>query len=165
MSRLGGASGASAQPATEVELIWLDGRLEHWIRFGRNTQERIVSRRTRIVSFSPGAVFAFVAWSANDFGTVRSRIDVIRAAGVGTAYTTVPFVRPGGELLLSVRTWPRVSKVLAAIDAIEAAGVDPCEAAPEHWHHLGNRIAAGERFRPYTRERHLAWLRRRELGL
>jgi hypothetical protein len=35
--------------------------------------------------------------------------------------------------------------------------------APEHWRHVHNRLAAGETPRPYTRERHRAWLLRREL--
>src|SRR3546814_4895484 len=38
---------------SEIELIWIEKRLEHWIRFGRIASERIVSRKTRIVSFRP----------------------------------------------------------------------------------------------------------------
>ena len=53
--------------------------------------------------------------------------------------------------------------MLAAIDATEAARVDPCDAAPDHWRHVANRIAAGQQPRPYTIERHRAWLKRREI--
>src|SRR3546814_2196600 len=67
------------EDCTEIELIWIEKRLEHWIRFGRIASERIVSRKTRIVSFRPDAIVAFVRWSANDFGTVHSRIDILRA--------------------------------------------------------------------------------------
>ena len=49
------------------------------------------------------------------------------------------------------------------IDAVEAAGVDPCDAAPDHWRHIHNRIAAGHQPRLYTVERHSAWLKRREI--
>ncbi len=59
---------------TEVELYWQKGRIERWIRFGRVAQERIIDRRRRIVSFSPGSIFAFVRWAANDHGTIASRI-------------------------------------------------------------------------------------------
>jgi hypothetical protein len=59
-----------------------------------------VTRRTRVLSFRPGAVFALVRWTANDFGTVHSRIDIMGAALPGQAYTAVPFVRPGGDLSL-----------------------------------------------------------------
>ncbi|WP_163981027.1 DUF2840 domain-containing protein, partial [Raoultella ornithinolytica] len=78
-------------------------------------------------------IFAFVRWAANDYGTVSSRIDIVRAVGAGEAFTTLPFVRPGGDILLKIEGWPKVSQVLAAIDATEAARVDPCDAAPDHW--------------------------------
>jgi hypothetical protein len=51
--------------------------------------------------------------------------------------------------------------VLEAIAAVEAAGVDPCEAAGDHWRHVHNRLTAGESPRPYTAERHRAWLTRK----
>lgn len=149
---------------TEIELIWIEKRLEHWIRFGRVAGERIVSRKTRILAFRPDALVAFVRWSANDYGTIRSRIDILRAVRSGEAYTTVPFVRPGGELLLSIEGWPKVRWALELIDAIEAVGLDPCDVAPDHWRHAHNRLSAGEAVRAYTPERHEAWLRRKALG-
>lgn len=154
---------ASRSRLTEVELTWIEKRLEHWIRFGRIAQDRILTRKTRVVSFRPGAIFAFVRWTANDYGTITSRVDIVRAADAGQPYTTLPFVRPGGDILLHVESWPKVSQVLAAIDAVETAGVDPCDAAADHWRHVHNRIVAGHEPRPYTMERHRAWLKRREI--
>ena len=148
---------------THVELTWIEKRVEHWIRFGRIAKDEIVDRRRRVVSFRPAAVFAFVRWAANDYGTVSSRIDIVRAVGAGEPFTTLPFLRPGGDILLKIEGWPKVSQVLVAIDATEAAGVDPCDAAPDHWRHVHNRIAAGHQPRPYTLERHRAWLKRREI--
>ena len=148
---------------TRVELTWIEKRIEHWIRFGRVAKDEIVDRRRRIVSFRPGAMFAFVRWMSNDYGTISSRIDVVRAVADGEPFTTLPFVRPGGDILLTIDGWPKVAQVLAAIDATEAAGVDPCDAAPDHWRHVHNRIAAGHQPRPYTLERHRAWLKRREI--
>ena len=157
-----GCDGAGCQ--THVELIWIKQRLEHWLRFGLHVGERIVSRRTRVLSFPPNALFALVRWAANDHGTVRSRIDIVRTVRPGEAYTTLPFVRPGGEILLSIEGWPRVEKVLAAIDLVEAAGVDPTRAAPDHWRHVHSRIAAGMHPRAYTIARHRAFESRQELG-
>lgn len=157
------AAGAPASGLTEVELTWIEGRFEQWIRFGRVAAERIVNRRTRIVAFRPGAIFAHVRWSSNDFGTVHSSIAIVAAVAPGSPFTTLPFVRPGAEILLQIEGWPKVREVLQAIDAVEAAGVDLCDAAPDHWRHLSNRIAAGMPFRPYTADRHAAWLRRRSV--
>jgi hypothetical protein len=160
----GGAFSALARNTlTHVEVTWIEKKLEHWIRFGRIAQDRILSRRTRVVSFRPGAIFAFARWASNDFGTIVSRIDVVRAVAAGEPYTTLPFVRPGGEILLKIEGWPKVRQVLAAIDAVEAAGVDPCDAAPDHWRHVHQRITAGHQPRLYTAERHSAWVKRREI--
>jgi hypothetical protein len=148
---------------TRVELTWVEKKIEHWIRFGRIAGDQILTRRTRVVSFRPEAIFAFVRWASNDYGTIVSRIDVVRAVVPGQHYTTLPFVRPGGEILLRIDGWPKVQQVLNAIDAVEAAGVDPCDAAPDHWRHIHNRIAAGHQPRPYTAERHQAWLQRKDL--
>jgi hypothetical protein len=146
---------------TRVELTWLEKRIEHWIRFGRIAEERVLNHRARVVSFAPGSVFAFVRWASNDFGTIISRIDVVRAVAPGEPYSTLPFVRPGGEILLRIAGWPNVSRVLQAIDQVEAIGVNPADAAPNHWRHVHNRLAAGEEPRAYTSARHNAWLLRR----
>jgi hypothetical protein len=148
---------------THVELIWLEKRIEHWIRFGRDVAEQILDRRRRILSFAPNSVFAYVRWAANDFGTVVSRIDILRAVGPGEAFSTVAYVRPGGEILLRLSGWPKVERVLQAIDAVEQLGIDPADACPEHWRHVQNRLASGDAPRPYTRERHSAWLLRRRI--
>lgn len=156
-------SANSPDALTHVELAWMEGRIEYWIRFGRAAGERIIDRRRRVICFRPGAVFAFVRWAANDYGTVISRIDIVRAVAPGAAYQTLPFVRPGGEILLKIEGWPKVEQVLQHIDAVEAADVDPCDAAPDHWRHVAHRMSAGHEPRPYTRERHQAWLKRREI--
>ena len=145
---------------TEIELYWLEGKIERWIRFGRDVDERILDRRRRVLAFKPGTVIAFVRWASNDFGTVVSRIDILRAVDDGKACSTVPRVTPGGEVLLRSFGWPKVERVLKAIDAVEALGVDAGDADPNHWRHIHNRIAVGLEPRPYTRERHRAWLMR-----
>lgn len=154
----------AAPHLTHVELTWREGRLEHWLRFGHAAAEQRLDRFRRIVSFEPGSVFAFVRWASNDYGTVLSRIDIARAVGPGEAYQTLPFVRRGGELLLSINGWPKVEKVLRGIDAVDALGLDPAEAAPEHWQHVHNRLTVGHEPRAYTLEQHRAWLMRRRIA-
>ena len=148
---------------THVELIWLEKQIEHWIRFGRDVAEQILDRRQRVLSFAPGSIFAFVRWMANDYGTVVSRIDILRAGAPDEAYSTVGSVRPGGDILLRISGWPKVERVLQAIDAVEQLGIDPADACPDHWRHIHNRLAAGDVPRPYTREQHRAWLLRRRI--
>lgn len=150
---------------TEVELAWFEGRIERWIRFGRIVEERRLDRRRRIVCFAPDSLFALVRWQGGDHGTTVSRIAVLRAVRPGESFTTMPFVSPGAEILLDIAGWPKVEAVLAAIDAVEAAGVRAADAAPDHWRHVGARIGVGMPARRYDRARHRAWLWRRRLGL
>lgn len=148
---------------TQVELLWIKKRIEHWIRFGRIATETVLDRNRRVVSFTPGSLFAFVRWASNDYGTVVSRIDVLRAVAPGERYSTVPCVRPGGKILLRLTGWPTVEKVLQTIDAVEALGINPADAAPEYWHHVHNRLTVNEQPRRYTQTRHQAWLQRRKI--
>ncbi|MBV9018688.1 MAG: DUF2840 domain-containing protein [Alphaproteobacteria bacterium] len=148
---------------TRVELAWYEGEIERWIRFGRIAEERIIDRRRRIVSFAPTSIFAYVRWTSNDYGTRVSRIDILQAVASGEAISTVPFVTPGGQILLRLASWPRVERVLQAIDAVEALGIGPTEVPPDYWRHVHNRITAGQNPRPYTLPRHRAWLLRQEV--
>lgn len=146
---------------TRVELVFLKDRIERWIRFGRPIAEQVHDRRRRAVMFAPGAVFAFVRWRAGDYGTVDSRIAVLRAVAPGAPFTTYPEVSPGAEILLDLAGWTRVQAVLEAIDGVERVGVRPELAAPNYWRHVGARIGAGLPPREYSRRRHRAWLLRR----
>jgi hypothetical protein len=148
---------------TTVELLWLEKRIENRIRFGRPISEKIVDTHRRVLSFAPGSIFAFVRWTSNDFGTVLSRIDILRAAAPGQRYSTVPWINPGGESLLRLSGWPKVERVLQLVDAVEALGIDPADAAPDYWHHVHNRLSVNEAPRTYTRGRNQAWLHRRKV--
>lgn len=145
---------------TEVELLWLEKRIENRIRFGHSVEERILDRRRRVLSFAPGSIFAFVRWTTNDFGTAISRIDILRAVAPGQRCSTVPYVKPGGDILLRLSGWPKVERVLQLIDAVEALDIDPANAAPDYWHHVHNRMSVNEKPRLYTKARHQAWLQR-----
>jgi hypothetical protein len=148
---------------TTVELLWLEKRIANRVRFGHSVSETILDRNRRTLSFAPGSVFAFVRWTSNDFGTVLSRIDVLRAVAPGESYSAVPWIKPGGASLLRLSGWQKVERVLQLIDAIEALDIDPADAAPDYWHHVHNRLSVNETPRPYTRSRHQAWLHRRRV--
>ena len=148
---------------TQVEVLWLEKRIENRVRFGRIAEEQKIDRSRRVLSFAPGSIFAFVRWTSNDFGTVISRIDVLRTVAPGQRCSTVPYVKPGAESLLRLAGWQKVERVLQAIDAIEALGINPADVAPDHWQHVHNRLSVNESPRSYTKARHQAWLHRQRV--
>ncbi|RWR27404.1 DUF2840 domain-containing protein [Sinirhodobacter populi] len=149
---------------TLVELTFQKQQIEHWIRFGRKSYEQILDRSRSIVGFPPDSIFAFVRWAKGEHGTILSRIDILRAIRRDEPFQTLPFVRPGGEILLRLNTWAKVQQGLAAIDAVDALGIDPADAAPDHWRHVHNRLTAGLEPLDYTPERHAAWLGRERIA-
>lgn len=148
---------------TDVTLVWQEGLREDWLKFGKPVASRIIDRRRRIESYAADQVFGLVRWASNEYGTVRSALDIVRALEAGEPCTPVAQVDPGGEVLLSVHGWPKVAQVFRLIDAIEASGIDPCDVAPDHWRHIHNRLSARERPRDYSPARHRAWLKRKPL--
>lgn len=125
----------------------------------------VQDRRRRTVSFAPSAVFALVHWEAGDYGTTLSRLWVLRAVQPCAPCDRISFVNPGAETLLDLKTWVKVRAGLKAIDAIETLGIKPEAVCPDHWRHVGGRIAVAEPPSPYTPARHRAWLSRKRLGL
>lgn len=148
---------------TDVTLVWREGKREDWLKFGKPVAERIIDRRQRIESYAAGEVFGLVRWASNEYGTVRSTLDIVRAVEASEPCAPVPQVNPGGDVLLSVHGWPKVAQVFRLIDAIDASGIDPCDVAPDHWRHIHNRLAGREAPRDYNPARHRAWLQRKAL--
>jgi hypothetical protein len=130
---------------TQVELLWIEKRIENRIRFGHIIHQTILDGRRRRVSFAPGSIIAFVRWASNEYGTVVSRIHILRAVAHGERYSTVPFVQPGGEILPNLARWPKVERVFHAIEVVEALGINPADAAPEHWRHVQTGLASTRR--------------------
>jgi hypothetical protein len=145
---------------THVDVLWIRQRVENRVRFGRIEQRHVIDRHWRVVSFAPDSIFAFLRWASNAYGTAYSQIDILRAVAPGEGYVTAPHVHPGGDSLLHISGWPKVEKVLHAIEVVEALGIDPADVAPDYWRHVHNRLSAGDRPQSYTRTRHRAWLRR-----
>jgi hypothetical protein len=161
--RLPSSLPSSPQPI-EVDLTWIAGKIEHRIVFGRSFAERTTDPQHRTISFAPGNIFGVMRWASSDYGLTAVRLEILRAPKPSERGTRVPFVHPAVEILLRASGWADVQRAIRIIDAVQAAKIDPADAAPDYWLHVGNRLAAAERPRPYTRARHLVWLLRRRLS-
>lgn len=161
---MAGPSSHSTEPLTWVELVFDPGRTERWIRFGQAVDQRIVSRRNRFVAFRPGAVFAYVRWAANAYGTVVSRLDILQAADPTRDRIAISGVVPGAVSLLRLSGWPRVRRALDLIDVVESGGFEPGEVAPDYWRHVHARMAVSLPPLAYTAERHRAFRLRQQVS-
>ena len=135
---------------TRATVLFLDGKVNDRVRFGRLAGERIIDRRARVALFAPGSLFGYVQWRANRFGTELWRVFVLRAGAPGERLETVPGIAPGAHILLSLGGQARVQRALDLIDVIEAEGTDPADVPESYWRVVQNRLAAGLPCRTYA---------------
>ncbi|BAJ82000.1 hypothetical protein ACMV_26530 [Acidiphilium multivorum AIU301] len=153
------------EPLNSVMLVLIRRCVEHWLRFGHDVREQILDRRRRLNWFALGAEFASFRWWLNDFGTVVSLVDILRACTPAEPCSTVSGVDSGGEILLRQSGWSRVQHVFATIGVIETVGFDPADIAPHYWRHAHNRPTCDAAPRPYQDDQHRAWQRCRRMGV
>lgn len=146
-----------------VSLAFVEHRVNVYLRFGRPAREIVLDRWRRVAVFMPGAVCCRIKWIGNDFGTALWQLMVLQAPTLLDDAQRVSGVQPGARILLRTDAEHRVKAVLAAVDAIEAAGIDPCTVATVYWRMVGNRLAARLPLPAYTSERHAAYLAREAL--
>lgn len=163
-ARSGPASGLRARAAVHADRPHPDrGTYRAVGSLWPHRRDQVTGPGRRSIFFRAGATCAVVRGTSSDFGTVHSSIAIVSAVAAGRPCACLPHVQPGGELLLRVDGRAKVQRVLAAIDAVEAAGLDACDVSPDHWRHVSDCVGAGTLFRPYGTERHAAWLRRRAI--
>ncbi|WP_249931146.1 DUF2840 domain-containing protein [Ramlibacter sp. 2FC] len=143
-----------------VSLAFVEQRVNVWLRFGQPVRETALDRWRRVVVFVPGAVCCRVKWIANDYGTALWQLMVLQAPMPFDGAQRISGVVPGARILLRAEGERQVKAVLAAIDAIEQWGIDPCTVAVTYWRTVGNRLAARQPLPEYTPERHMAHVAR-----
>ena len=116
---------------TTVELLWLERRHRKQGPVQPRSSRTIASTVVGVFSHSRLAhLSAFVRWASSDFGAAIWRVDILRAATPGQRYSTVPWVKPGGDILLRITGWSKVERVLQLVDAVEALDIHPADVAP-----------------------------------
>ena len=143
-----------------VSLAFVEHCVNVYLRFGRPVHETVLDRWRRAALFAPGAVCCRIKWLGNDYGTALWQLMVLQAPMPFDDAQRVAGVLPGARILLRADGELAVKTVLAAIDAIETDGIDPCAVAATYWRMVGNRLAARRPLPAYTAERHAAHIAR-----
>lgn len=143
---------------TRVELAFYPEHLNYRLRFGVPLKRIELDRRRSLALFSPGQVFGYVRWSANEFGTQDWRLTILEAHEPHLMLSRVPGVSPGVEVLLVMKGKGRVKRVLSVLDQLEAQGYALEQVSPSYYRHMHVRLTANREIRPYSADQHAAHL-------
>lgn len=148
-----------------VELFFLEGRVNYWLRFGDFSFDKNIDRRRAFAWFKPGQICCYIRWWANDYGTQGWTLAILRSSvGYGDNMQSYPGVHPGAEILLQVRGKAYVKRVLSILDEIESLKVNLSEVSPDYYRYLGQCIIARSLPHSYKIEQHLAFQKRGKAG-
>lgn len=150
-------------PLTRVSLLYIERRINLYLRFGCPLRVHQIDRWRRCAVFPPAQLFCRIRWESNDYGTTRWQLMVLQSGRPEEGMQRVRGVRPGAHLLLNAEGERAVRTVLARIDAIEAQAIAPSEVSSAYWRLLHNRLAARQPLPDYDADRHAAWLAGRAL--
>lgn len=134
---------ATPDRLTVVVIDYKTRRRNHRLLFGAPRLEIRRGWRRRLAAFSPGDVFGYERWRADQYGTQDWRFYVCQCAQDGSL-ARIPGVLPGAEILLSAYGKTRVKRTLSTIDYLKTK-LGPLEnISPEDWRAVHNAIAIGE---------------------
>ena len=143
---------------TRVSLIFVDQRMNVYLRFGRPQCVQRIDRLRSRVYFRPQAIFGRAWWEANAYGTTRWELLVLQAGAPKQSIQRIVGIAPGATVLLHVRGPKKVPLALQLIDAIEARKIHCADVAPTYWRTVHNRLAGRTEAAVYTPEQHAAHL-------
>ena len=141
---------------TAVELIFYPDHLNHRLRFGAALRRIRLDRRRALAVFAPGAVFAYVRWSANAYGTAHWSIVILKAAAPGDPIALINGVRPGAHVLVAGFGVTDTRRLLGLIDQLQADGFEPGLVSEAWWRHVHNRLQVRRPPRDYDASQHAA---------
>lgn len=150
---------------THVELVLRPKKLEQWLRFGKPIKITRIDKRRQVASFKPYKTFAFVRFASNGEDRIIHRLDIVKTARHDDGYQTLPFVRPGGFILLSLNTVEQVDQALRIIDLIETDGILLTDVPAEYWRCLNFSLESKQKPPIYTFEEHLQLLKKGKVEL
>ena len=148
---------------THVELVLRPRKLEQWLRFGKPIKITKIDKRRQVASFKPYNTFAFVRFASNGKERVIHRLDIVETRRHDDGYQTLPFVRPGGFILLSLNTVEQVDQALRTIDSIERNGVPLTEVPAWYWQELDSDLQSNHPPIIYTLEIHRSSIKNNSL--
>ena len=108
-------------------------RFNHRLRFGVPQALVKLDSYRKIAVFKPGAIFGYIRWMADEYGTQDWRFYILESQN-GGLIPPIPGVRPGAKILFSAQGKSRVQRCLSHIDHLEAMAKTGLESLPaSYW--------------------------------
>jgi hypothetical protein len=120
---------------TRLIVMHQEYKKRHQLVFGGPVLTREVGGpyAERHLFFEPGQLFGLEIWEANDYGTVRWLLLVLRAAEPGERVALLPQVAPGAEILLAAHGRDRVRSARAWLGELAGCGADLVSLPPDYY--------------------------------
>src|SRR5690606_40003716 len=117
-------------PLTRVSLLYIEQRINLYLRFGCPLRVHQIDRWRRCAVFPPAQLFCRICWESNDYGTTRWQLMVLQSGRPEERMQRVRGVRPGAHTPLKVEGERNGRAVLSQIDASEARWIEAGDGAP-----------------------------------
>lgn len=148
---------------TRVHLHYGRDSFNYYIRFGAPKYRDEFTGREAYEYYPTGAIFGYIRWETNEYGTESWRFFVLRGGDLSTTLYNIPGITPGADMLLDVSGRTRVHRLFTVIDHIEQVKIDLADVADWYWIHTSARINAALDPLPYTPDQHRSWLLERKV--
>lgn len=125
-------------------IAWRKKRRNHRVIFGRPVKRIRLDWQRSIAAFTPGDIFAYERWEANQYGTQHWSISVLQAGAKGERFSKLPGLKPGAHVLARREGVDACKAFFNILDKLQANCVLQT-VRPTDWHIIGHRLAAGEK--------------------
>lgn len=131
-------------PVTTVIIAYRKNRLNNRLIFGAPKHEIRRGWHRKFAIFTAGRIFGYERWRGDKYGTQDWSLVVCEAVN-GGAFTKIPGVMPGADLLLHTRGTMKTKRALQCLGALKQ-GQPKLENHPEWlWRDLHHRLVAGQK--------------------
>jgi len=132
--------GGNAVTYITVQLHFVRGVINHRLRFGRPAAKAKLDKYRSLAMFPDGAIFGYIRWKANEYGTRDWRVYILKCQSKGLVSEVIG-VRPAVKILMSVQGKLAVKRCLKALDILERQVGGNLEDVPEsYWAGFNNAL-------------------------
>lgn len=135
-----GSFGRCDMSQTLVQVHFVKGLINHRLRFGTPQSLSKLDKYRSIAVFNSGAIFGYIRWRANAFGTQDWCVYVLKAQTEGYISEVIG-VSPAVKILLFAQGKPAAKRCLSALDALEIEAGGSLSNVPEsYWSSFNNAV-------------------------